>query len=168
MPSTILGGDGWGAMATRDGGGPGVMEEGQGPTASERQGLLAPRPPPPPPLSLGKEGRRRGPRGAVTSEAVCTMAPLRAGHEMDSWFPSQLSKCHPAPKHTPPRAPPQRRGDGGYGGATVSPQGFTGPRSRGPEGPQFPCLEGGHPARGAGRSPLAQKTRGRRACRGAD
>ena len=29
MPSTILGGDGWGAMATRDGGGPGVMEEGQ-------------------------------------------------------------------------------------------------------------------------------------------
>lgn len=57
MPSTILGGDGWGATATRDGGGPGVMEEGQGPTASERQGLLAPRPPHPPPCHLGrKEG----------------------------------------------------------------------------------------------------------------
>lgn len=28
------------------------------------------------------------------------------------------------------------------------PEGFTGQRSRDPEEPQFPCLEGGHPARG--------------------
>lgn len=56
MPSTILGGDGWGATATRDGRGPGVMEEGQGPTASWRQGLLAPRPPHPPLVTW--EGRK--------------------------------------------------------------------------------------------------------------
>lgn len=148
--------------------GPGGHGRGSGSHGERAAGPPGSPPTPTPPLSLGKEGRRRGPRGAVTSEAVCTMAPLRAGHEMDSWFPSQLSKCHPAPKHTPPRAPPQWQGMGGTEEPRCHPQGFTGQSSRGPEGPQFPCLEGGHPAWGAGRSPPAQKTRGRRACRGAD
>lgn len=31
---------------------------------------------------------------------------------MDNWFPSQLSKCHPAPKHTAPWAPLRGRAGG--------------------------------------------------------
>lgn len=58
------------------GGGARVREQGQGPQqASGRASCL-----PAPILSLGKEGRRGCPQGAVTSEAVFTMAPLGAGH----------------------------------------------------------------------------------------
>lgn len=58
------------------GGGARVREQGQGPQqASGKASCL-----PAPILSLGKEGRRGCPQGAVTSEAVFTMAPLGAGH----------------------------------------------------------------------------------------
>ncbi|CAI9167392.1 unnamed protein product [Rangifer tarandus platyrhynchus] len=136
------------------------MEEGQGPTVSERQGLLAPRPHPP--LSLGKEGRRRGPRGAMTSEAVCTMAPLRAGHEMDSWLPSRQSQCHPAPRRSPPRAPPCGRGWGGHRGATagIVPRPSLGGGAGAPRALSFPVWRVGTLPGGAGQSPPAQKTRG--------
>lgn len=127
--------------------------------------------PTPRPLSLGKEGRRRGPRGAVTSEAVCTMAPLRAGHEMDSRFPSQLSQCQPAPKRSPPWAPPWRRGGGGgHRGAMagITPRPSLGGGAGAPRALSFPVWRLGTLPGGAGQSPPAQKTRGQvETCRGA-
>lgn len=149
--------------------GPGGHGRGSGSHGELAAGPPGSPPTPTPPLSLGKEGRRRGPRGAVTSEAVCTMAPLRAGREMDSWFPSQLSKCHPAPKHTPPRAPPRRWGDGGHGGATVSPRGLHWAEEQGPRGTSVSLFGGWAPCPGVQDGVLQpRRQEGAEACRGAD
>lgn len=67
------------------------------------------------------------------------------------WTAGFLLSCRNAtlPPSTPHPGPlPNSGGMGDTEEPRCDPEGFAGQRSRDPEGPQFPCLEGGHPARG--------------------
>lgn len=79
------------------------LSGGPGPTASEWQGLLCPHPTPTT-CHLGRKTCVS--QGTLTSEAIFTLAPPRAGHWMDSWLPSRLWECHPLPQAPPPSALP--------------------------------------------------------------
>ena len=60
---------------------------------------------------------------------------------MDNWFPSQLSKCHPAPKHTPPWAPLRGRA-GGTEQPVVSPPGLCWEEEQEPRGASVSLFRG--------------------------